>query len=153
MKLEKLQFIVEDGVGIITMNYMKNLNAIDDQMADELMYVVDTCENDPNVKVVVLKGMPKAFSAGGDIGYFYNLIQQGGEVNMDSLISKVGNVTDGLKRMSKLVISSVSGAAAGAGVSLAIFRRLCCMRRQCEVYYGICESWTSSRYRWNVPVC
>lgn len=53
--------------------------------------------------------MPKAFSAGGDIGYFYNLIQQGGEVNMDSLISKVGNVTDGLKRMSKLVISSVSG--------------------------------------------
>ena len=61
MKLEKLQFVVEDGVGIITMNYMKNLNAIDDQMADELMYVVDTCENDPNVKVVVLKGMPKAF--------------------------------------------------------------------------------------------
>ena len=119
MKLEKLQFVVEDRVGIITMNYMKNLNAIDDQMADELMYVVDTCENDPNVKVVVLKGMPKAFSAGGDIGYFYNLIQQGGEVNMDSLISKVGNVTDGLKRMSKLVISSVSGAAAGAGVSLA----------------------------------
>ena len=119
MKLKKLQFVVEDGVGIITMNYMKNLNAIDDQMADELMYVVDTCENDPNVKVVVLKGMPKAFSAGGDIGYFYNLIQQGGEVNMDSLISKVGNVTDGLKRMSKLVISSVSGAAAGAGVSLA----------------------------------
>ena len=114
MKLEKLQFVVEDGVGIITMNYMKNLNAIDDQMADE---------NDPNVKVVVLKGMPKAFSAGGDIGYFYNLIQQGGEVNMDSLISKVGNVTDGLKRMSKLVISSVSGAAAGAGVSLAFSGR------------------------------
>ena len=42
MKLEKLQFVVDDGVGIITMNYMKNLNAIDDQMADELMYVVDT---------------------------------------------------------------------------------------------------------------
>ena len=64
MKLKKLQFVVEDGVGIITMNYMKNLNAIDDQMADELMYVVDTCENDPNVKVVVLKGTDRAFSAG-----------------------------------------------------------------------------------------
>ena len=146
MKLEKLQFVVEDGVGIITMNYMKNLNAIDDQMADELMYVVDTCENDPNVKVVVLKGMPKAFSAGGDIGYFYNLIQQGGEVNMDSLISKVGNVTDGLKRMSKRSGSRCRSKS-------CIFRGLCCMRRQCEVYYGICESWTSSRYRWNVPVC
>lgn len=119
MELKKLQYVVEDGIGIITMNYMKNLNAIDDQMADELMYVVDACENDPKVKVVVIKGMSKAFSAGGDIGYFYNLIQQGGDVNMDSLIGKVGNVTDGLKRMSKLVISQVSGAAAGAGVSLA----------------------------------
>ena len=78
-----------------------------------------TFEIDPQVKVVVLKGMPKAFSAGGDIGYFYNIIQQGGEVNMDSLFDKVGNVTNGLKKMSKLVIAQVSGAAAGAGVSLA----------------------------------
>ena len=56
------------------MNYMKNLNAIDEQMADELMYVVDAAEKDPNVKVFVLKGSNKAFSAGGDIGYFYQLI-------------------------------------------------------------------------------
>ena len=34
MKLEKLQFVVEDGVGIITMNYMKNLNAIDGRRVD-----------------------------------------------------------------------------------------------------------------------
>ena len=77
------------------MNYMKNLNAIDEQMADELMYVVDAAEKDPNVKVVVLKGTDRAFSAGGDIGYFYNLIQAGGEVNMDGLIGKVGVVADG----------------------------------------------------------
>ena len=48
------------------------------------------------------------------------LIQAGGEVNMDGLISKVGVVADGLKRMSKMVITSVCGAAAGAGVSLAL---------------------------------
>jgi trans-2-decenoyl-[acyl-carrier protein] isomerase len=99
---------------------MKNLNAIDEQMADELMYVVDKAENDPDVKVVVLKGTNKAFSAGGDIGYFYQLIQAGGEVNMDGLIAKVGVVADGMKKMSKLVITSVCGAAAGAGVSLAL---------------------------------
>ena len=76
------------------MNYMKNLNAIDEQMADELMYVVDAAEKDPNVKVVVLKGTDRAFSAGGDIGYFYDLIQAGGEVNMDGLIGKVGVVAE-----------------------------------------------------------
>lgn len=120
MKLEKLQYTVEDGVGVVTMNYMKNLNAIDEQMADELMYIVDTLEKDPNVKVAVFKGSDKAFSAGGDIGFFYQLIKAGGVVNMDGLISKVGAVTDGIKKMSKLVIASVCGAAAGAGVSLAL---------------------------------
>ena len=120
MKLEKLIYTVENGIAVVTMNYMKNLNAIDEQMADELMYVVDTAEKDPNVKVMVLKGAEKAFSAGGDIGYFYQLIQAGGEVNMDGLIGKVGTVADGMKKMSKIVITSVCGAAAGAGVSLAL---------------------------------
>ena len=120
MELQKLVYTVENGVAIVTMNYMKNLNAIDEQMADELMYVVDAAEKDPNVKVLVLKGSDRAFSAGGDIGYFYQLIQAGGEVNMDGLIAKVGIVADGLKKMSKMVITSVCGAAAGAGVSLAL---------------------------------
>jgi trans-2-decenoyl-[acyl-carrier protein] isomerase len=39
---------------------------------------------------------------------------------MDGLIAKVGVVADGMKKMSKLVITSVCGAAAGAGVSLAL---------------------------------
>ena len=120
MELQKLIYTVEDGIAVVTMNYMKNLNAIDEQMADELMYVVDKAEHDPDVRVLVIKGAEKAFSAGGDIGYFYKLIQAGGEVNMDGLISKVGSVADGLKKMSKIVITSVSGAATGAGVSLAI---------------------------------
>ena len=120
MELKKLIYTVEDGIAVITMDYLKNLNAIDEQMADELQYVVDAAEQDPAVRVVVLKGSKKAFSAGGDIGYFYQLIQAGGEVNMDGLISKVGGVADGIKRMSKMVITSVCGAAAGAGVSLAL---------------------------------
>lgn len=120
MKLEKLIYTVENGIAVVTMNYMKNLNAIDEQMADELTYVVDMAEKDSNVKVLVLKGSEKAFSAGGDIGYFYQLIQAGGEVNMDGLISKVGTVADNMKKMSKIVITSVCGAAAGAGVSLAL---------------------------------
>lgn len=120
MKLEKLIYTVEDGVAVITMDYKKNLNAIDEQMADELLYVFDEAEKDAAVRVVVLKGSPKAFSAGGDIGYFYQLIQAGGDVNMDGLIRKVGKVADGMKRMSKMVVTSVCGAAAGAGVSLAL---------------------------------
>ena len=120
MKLNKLHYTVEDGIAVVQLDYPKNLNAIDEEMADELLYVVQAAEADESVKVVVFKGLPRAFSAGGDIGYFYQLIKAGGDVNMDGLIGKVGKVTDGLKKMSKMVIASVSGAAAGAGASLAL---------------------------------
>lgn len=120
MKLKKLHYTVEDGIAVVQLDYPKNLNAIDEEMADELLYVVQAAEADESVKVVVFKGSPRAFSAGGDIGYFYQLIKAGGDVNMDGLIGKVGKVTDGLKKMSKMVIASVSGAAAGAGASLAL---------------------------------
>ncbi len=120
MEFKKLLYEVENGLAIITMNYLKNLNAIDELMADELMFAINKAEEDPNVKVLILRGADKAFSAGGDIGYFYRLIQVGGEVNMDGLIAKVGVVADSLKKMSKIVITSVCGVAAGAGVSLAL---------------------------------
>lgn len=120
MDLQKLIYEVKDGVATITMNYPKNLNAVDESMADELIWAFDVANEDPAVKVIVLKGGEKAFSAGGDVGYFYKLATSGESVNMDSLIEKVGIIAQKIKTLDKIVISSVSGAAAGAGVSLAL---------------------------------
>ena len=119
MELKKTIYSVTDGIAVIQMNYMKNLNAIDEPMAQELIDAFSAANEDPEVRVVVLKGGQKAFSAGGDIGFFYQLIQEGGKINMDPLISSVGVVADMMKKMGKMVITSVSGAAAGAGASLA----------------------------------
>lgn len=120
MDLQKLHYDVTSGVAIITMDYPTNLNAVDEQMADELIYVLNKAENDTEVNVVVLKSAGKAFSAGGDIGYFYQLIKAGGEIDIDSLVAKVGVISNYIKSMSKLVIASVNGAAAGAGFPLAL---------------------------------
>jgi trans-2-decenoyl-[acyl-carrier protein] isomerase len=119
MEFQKLVYTVEDNIAVIRMDYMKNLNAIDEQMAAELKGALDQADADPEVRVVVLKGGKKAFSAGGDIGFFYDLIKAGGKINMDPLISAVGLVADKMKKMGKMVITCVSGAAAGAGASLA----------------------------------
>lgn len=120
MEYKKNQFMIEDGIGIITMDYPKNLNAIDLDMAEELLDLLDRCEQDPEVKVAVIRTAGKAFSAGGDIGYFYDNIKAGGELNMDDLIAKAGQVSLKMKQMSKMVITSVLGAAAGAGANLAL---------------------------------
>ena len=77
MEFQKLVYTVEDGVAVIQMNYMKNLNAIDEPMAHELIAAFNAANDDPAVRVVVLKGGQKAFSAGGDIGFFYQMIEEG----------------------------------------------------------------------------
>ena len=45
MELQKLHYDVADGIATITMDYPKNLNAIDEQMADELIYAVEKAES------------------------------------------------------------------------------------------------------------
>ncbi len=120
MEYRKNQYAVTDGVGVITMNWAKNLNAIDMEMVEELLSLLDECEKDPAVKVVIIASGGKAFSAGGDIGYFYQNIQAGGEINMDDLIERAGLVSLKIKQMSKMVITAVNGAAAGAGANLAL---------------------------------
>ncbi|RGD73372.1 enoyl-CoA hydratase/isomerase family protein [Anaerofustis stercorihominis] len=120
MEYKKNIYTVEDGIAKITMNYPDNLNAIDMAMAEELLDILDKCEDDSNVKVVILESGGKAFSAGGDIGYFYKNIKAGGDINMDDLIERAGYVSLNIKKMSKIVITSVIGAAAGAGANLAL---------------------------------
>lgn len=120
MECNKVRYSQENGVAVITMDYPDNLNAIDEQMADALLSVLERAESDPVVKVLLLKGAEKAFSAGGDIRYFYHQIEAGGEVNLDPLIAKVGKLTQRMKGMDKLIVTAVNGAAAGAGVSLAL---------------------------------
>ena len=44
VKLEKLLYSVQDGIAVITMNSVHNLNAIDEQMADELIAVLSYAE-------------------------------------------------------------------------------------------------------------
>ena len=62
MELKKVNYKVEDGIAVIGMNYPKNLNAIDVEMADDLIKVVEEVEKDPAVKVAVLKSDGKAFT-------------------------------------------------------------------------------------------
>ena len=120
----KTTYTLDNGVAILTMNSPANLNAIDVAMADELLKHLDRCDNDPEVKVVVIRGSGKAFSAGGDIHYLYNNINSG-VTSDEKLVEYVGELALVIKKMKKLVITSVSGAAAGAGANLALSGDFC----------------------------
>jgi hypothetical protein len=98
----------------------QNLNSVDDAMAEQLIAALQMMESDPEVRVIVLEGGEKAFSAGGDIGYFYSKVQSGAEINIDPLIGKVGILAVAMKKCAKMIICSVNGAAAGAGANIAL---------------------------------
>jgi len=92
-------------------------NALDLTMARELAEVALVCDEDPEVRVVVLTGRGKAFCAGGDLASF----GAAGE-RVPTLLKEV---TAGLHvaiarfaRMRAPVIAAVNGVAAGAGFSL-----------------------------------
>ena len=99
----KVLYTLEEGIAILTMNSPANLNAIDVDMADQLLNFLEQCENDPRVKVVVLRGSGKAFSAGGDIRYLYEKINSG-VTSDEKLVEYVGQLALKIKRMGKLEI-------------------------------------------------
>ena len=57
----------EDGIGIITLNRPEKMNAITFDMLDRLDSIVEEVRTDEQVRVVILTGNGRAFSAGTDI--------------------------------------------------------------------------------------
>ncbi|MEM7374161.1 MAG: enoyl-CoA hydratase/isomerase family protein [Bacteroidota bacterium] len=120
MKLYKsLEYKVEDRVGTITLNRPKEQNSITDVLLIELRDALMASEQDPNVKLLILKANGKVFSSGLDSEYLqriqnYSLEQQAADSNsmMQVLMS--------IYRSTKLIIAQVEGDAAGGGCSLLL---------------------------------
>jgi len=121
LKYESLRFNVEDGVAVITLSRPEKLNALDEQVARELLECLRRCEEDESVRVVVITGEGRAFSAGGDVKGMFKSIEEGqpGEF-MDRLTEPLYKVSLKIREMSKLVIAAVNGPAMGAAFNLAI---------------------------------
>ncbi|MGF0040209.1 enoyl-CoA hydratase/isomerase family protein [Peptoniphilaceae bacterium SGI.131] len=118
MELKKIIFKVEEGVANIQLNYIKNFNAIDESMADELEYCLEKCKSD-EVKVVLITGSEKCFSAGGDIAYFYDKVKKD-DIGDFKLVERVFDISDTIRKLPKPVVAACSGAVAGAGCNLAL---------------------------------
>lgn len=69
MDYTRIRTKVEDGIETITLDYQQTLNAVDLTMALELEDALTKADKDEEVKVIVMEGAGRAFSAGGDIRY------------------------------------------------------------------------------------
>ena len=114
--------VVKDGVAVLTMNRPDRLNALSGPMLDAMLETLMRLGADQTVGVVVLTGAGRAFCAGGDVKAMAEGREFGGETLEDkaqALRSRM-EVSRWLHEMPKPTIAMVRGAAAGAGLSLAL---------------------------------
>lgn len=67
MNYQNILYAVEDGVGYLTLNRPDKLNALSPELMAELRHALAAIETDEEVRVVILTGAGRAFSAGFDI--------------------------------------------------------------------------------------
>lgn len=117
MSYNNLTYEVNNGIGTITFNRPKALNALNSELLGELGAVLDEVELNEDIRVLVLTGAgDKAFIAGADISELatFNALQA-------KLFSKKGHEAIGkLQELSIPVIAAVNGFALGGGSEVAL---------------------------------
>ena len=108
-----------DGVAKITLNRPDAANGINLQMAKELLSAAICCDDDSEVRAVLITGTGKMFCAGGDLKSFACAGDSMGSLLQELTVYLHGAITR-FARMNAPVIIAVNGTAAGAGFSLAV---------------------------------
>lgn len=116
---------VEDNVAVITLNRPEARNAMSGGMTQGLEQALSFAETSPDVRAVVVTGAGGAFCAGGDVkGMAAASDGTGRKATLDERIYSQRlnqrNTAGRMHLMPKPVIASLPGAAAGAGLSLAL---------------------------------
>ena len=120
-----------DGVKVITLRRPEALNALHDEMTDEILAVIRRFENDPGVAGFVITGYGnKAFCAGADIGRFPSML--GDKAAAAQYSRDCSRLLVHLDAMQKPVVAALNGMALGGGFELAM---------RCHALLAVEHSW------------
>jgi enoyl-CoA hydratase/carnithine racemase len=117
---------VDGAIATITLNRPAAFNSIDLSIAKKLEQLGAAVEASDEIRILVIEGEGRAFCAGGDLQTI------GAAAANDTIAPVVGELLkhyhafiETVRRMPKIVLSSVHGSAAGAGMGLAFVTDLC----------------------------
>jgi 2-(1,2-epoxy-1,2-dihydrophenyl)acetyl-CoA isomerase len=109
-----------ESLATIRLNRPEKLNAFGGAMREELLDAFGKIAADERVRVVIVTGEGRGFSAGGDIEHLKHLRDNRDEQGFRNLLAQGREITRTMRSLSKPVIAAVNGPCAGAGLSFAL---------------------------------
>jgi enoyl-CoA hydratase len=107
-----------DGVLLITLNRPEVLNAADEVMHSELARVWTDVARDQEVRVAVVTGAGRAFSAGGDVAMVARMA--GNYDRVTAMLTEMSDLVYNMVNCDKPIVSAINGVAVGAGLVVAL---------------------------------
>ncbi len=120
---------VEDRTAVLSFNRPERRNALHDEIYDGFARALPVVASDPTIGCLVVTGEGGAFCAGGDVKGFAaahreqaagSVARPSPERRTDELRVLQQKVSLALHRLPKVTIAALPGAAAGAGLSIAL---------------------------------
>jgi enoyl-CoA hydratase/carnithine racemase len=121
MTYKCLLYEVKDRIATLTLNRPERLNALGDTLRDDLYGAVTRAEADPGVGVLVVTGAGRGFCSGGDVKSMSERNETGESPPPTERFAPIRDrIVLAMRLCAKPLIAAVNGAAAGAGMNLAL---------------------------------
>jgi len=114
-------FEIKENIAVITFNRPEVLNVFRRSMFQRLLGLLDDAATDDSIRVVLMTGAGRAFSAGIDLDEVSHLFD--GSMTMEQARAELGEMQELTRRMVNLpkpIVSVINGVAIGAGAEVAI---------------------------------
>jgi 2-(1,2-epoxy-1,2-dihydrophenyl)acetyl-CoA isomerase len=121
MAYEHIIYDVSENIATITLNRQETLNALTPTMRVEFLDALVASENSEDVRAIIITGAGRGFCSGGDVKAMNEARKSG---QLSGLADKIDPIRDdvvlAMRNATKPVIAAINGAAAGAGMNIAL---------------------------------
>lgn len=119
-RFEFVRLAVEDGLAEITLNRPDAMNALNEEVVDQLERAFDAADVRTDLRTIVLRGAGKAFVAGADVKFFVRRIEEKDLDRIQRFTERGQALLRRIDTSRKLVITRLDGLSLGGGSELAL---------------------------------